>query len=369
MPGLLPRQPPVHLDHRLRAIRTRIQRKALDGYLVTSPLDQFYLTGFDGEDGAALILLNKVYLITDGRFEESAERIAPWAQVFVRKCPLIKALSRIARRLRLKRIGFDPATMTVQNLLAFRQAIAPARLVSLPGPVGDLRLLKDATEVAAIEKAIQVAEEGFKRVIRRLRVGMTEREIAADLHHEMVRLGASDASFPIIVAEGANSSLPHAMPGNRQIHSGSAILLDWGATVSHYRSDLTRMVFVHRIPPRFLRMYRGVLAAQMEAIQAIRPNVRMCDVDRRARQCLRQARLDRYFTHGTGHGLGLEIHEAPRLARRIQDELRPGMVVTVEPGVYFPGVGGVRIEDDVLVTETGCRVLTTLAKDLDSMVV
>ncbi|HSW44335.1 MAG TPA: M24 family metallopeptidase, partial [Phycisphaerae bacterium] len=247
----------------------------------------------------------------------------------------------------------------------------PARLVPIAGVTRDLRLIKDSAEVSTLEKAIRIAESAFLRVFfgRRFRPGMTERELAAELQHEMLRQGADGEAFPIIVAEGPNSSLPHAVPGNRRIRRGSAILVDWGAVCRHYRSDLTRVVFVHRIPPRFRRMYEAVLAAQAEGIQAIRPGVRMCDVYERARASLETAGMVRHFTHGLGHGIGIDIHEPPSLSKRMVEPLKAGMVVTVEPGVYFPGIGGVRIEDDVLVTESGARVLSRLPKDLDLMVI
>jgi Xaa-Pro aminopeptidase len=198
---------------------------------------------------------------------------------------------------------------------------------------------------------------------------MTERELAAELGHEMARLGATEPSFPIIVAEGANAAFPHAVPGDRRLREGSAVLIDWGATVDHYRSDLTRVIFIRRIPPRFRRMYLSVLAAQREGIAAIKPGVRMCDVDGKARRVLKRAGMGRQFSHGLGHGIGLDIHEAPRLSAREKEPLEAGMVVTVEPGVYLPGIGGIRIEDDVLVTDTGQRALTSLPTEIDEMVV
>jgi len=363
------RQPSPQIADRLRACRTKITQKALDGYLVTNRTDQYYLTDFNGEDGAALILRKRVVLLTDGRFAEEAARFAPWATAVVRTVSLSEALGRLARRHRPGRIGFDPGRITVKLHTAVRRAVRPAKLVAVPGLVEGLRLIKDATEVAALTRAVRIAESAFKSVIGRLRLGTTERQLAAALQHEMIRRGASEASFPIVVAEGARSSLPHAVPGDRRIRAGSAVLIDWGAVVGGYCSDLTRVVFVHRIPPRFRRMYENVYAAQAEAIQAIRPGVRMCDVDARARRRLERASLGRRFSHGLGHGIGLDVHEAPRLAKRVIEPLEAGMVVTVEPGVYLPDVGGVRIEDDVLVTRSGCRVLSRLPKDLGSMVI
>lgn len=365
-PRALPR-PPDPLDDRLASCRARIQRKSVDGYLVTNRADQAYLTGFDGEDGAALILPKKIYLLTDGRFQAEA-RETRWAVPVFRKGNLPDALRPILNRHRVRRLGFQPEAMSVATHVALSKAIRPIRTVGINHLVPELRMTKDVREVASIEKACRVAEDAFKAVLRGLKPGMTERQIAADLQHEMIRGGATEASFPIIVAEGPHSAKPHAVPGARKIKTGSAVLIDWGATVEGYRSDLTRVVFIRRIPPRFRKMYTCVLEAQEAAIRAIRPGARMCDVDAAARNVLKKAKMDRYFTHGLGHGLGRDIHEAPRLSRNETRPLAAGMVVTVEPGVYRAGLGGVRIEDDVLVTERGCRVLSRLSKRLDDMV-
>ena len=369
MPAHRHRQPPPIIASRLRAVRVNIQQKSVGGYLVTNRTDQFYLTGFDGEDGAALVLPQQVYLLTDGRFAQEAATAAPWASAVIRTGSLAEALARLTRKHRLRRIGFQPAHLSVRDHAVLRKTIRPAKLVPMPPLVDKLRLIKDVSEAAALTKAVRVAEAAFKATIRRIRPGMTERQLAARLQHEMIVRGASTASFPIIVAEGPNSSLPHARPGNRRLRPGSAVLIDWGAAVDHYCCDLTRVIFIRRIPPRFRRMYQHVLAAQAEAIKAIRPGARMCDVDAVARARLKQAGLARRFAHSLGHGLGLEVHEPPRLAKRVTEPLQAGMVVTVEPGVYFPGLGGVRIEDDVLVTPDGCRVMSSLTRDLEAMII
>lgn len=363
-------EPPPVIARRLQACRAKIQEKSVSGYLITNRIDQFYLTGFDGEDGAALILPRQVYLLTDGRFREEAQRDAPWARAVVRTSgPMADALAKVVRRHKLDRVGFQPNALSVAAHQVLRKALAPARLVAMPPVVDELRLTKDSSEVAAVERAIEVAEGAFQAVVRRIKPGWTERRLAAELEHEMLLRGASGPSFPTIVAEGPNSSIPHYRPGDRRIREGSAVLIDWGATVGHYHSDLTRMVFIRRIPPRFRRMYENVLAAQETGIRAIRPGIRALEADRAARRTLKQAGMDQYFAHSLGHGLGLEIHESPRLAMKVEDVLRPGMIVTVEPGVYYPGIGGVRIEDDVLVTQDGGRVLTHLPKDIDAAVV
>ena len=204
-------RPSSVIERRLEAIRTKIQQKSLDGYLINHRVDQYYSTGFDGEDGAVLILPKSVILLTDGRFTEAAASEAPWAKAVIRKKSLVEATARAIKRHRLIRLGFNPATMTLQTYRDLSKAIRPTRLVPLPTLVQELRNLKDAGEIAAIEKAAEIAESAFLTVARRLKTGMTERQIAADLQWEMVRRGASDVAFPLIVAEGANASLPHAV--------------------------------------------------------------------------------------------------------------------------------------------------------------
>ncbi|UCD27653.1 MAG: aminopeptidase P family protein, partial [Planctomycetota bacterium] len=287
----------------------------------------------------------------------------------IRQGPLPETLAKIVKRHRIQRLGFQPEYLTVDTLAKLRRVLRSTRMVALPSVVGQLRLIKDDSEVTAIKKAIRVAESAFRAVLRRIRLGMTERQLAALLQHEMLDRGAEEASFPIIVAAGANSSRPHAQPGDRKIRTSDAVLIDWGAKVDRYCSDLTRVIFIRRIPPRFKRIYENVLEAQKKAIQAIRPGIRMCDVDAIARKALKRARMDKWFAHGLGHGLGIDIHEPPQLAKTVTEPLQKGMVVTVEPGVYRAGMGGIRIEDDILVTEKGCRVLSSLTKDLDRMVV
>lgn len=357
------------IAQRLTSLRQKIQQKRVEGYLVSNRVDQYYLTGFDGEDGATVVLPNRVYLITDGRFAEEAQIQAPWARAVVRTGPLAEAIGKVVQRHRLSRIGLDPAYTSLAGHTALRKACRSVRLVSIPGIIGELREIKDSTEVTAIRRAVEIAESAFQHVIKRIRPGMTERQLAADLLGQMLRRGASGSSFPIIVAEGPASSLPHARAGDRKIQVGSPVLIDWGALADHYCSDLTRVVFIRKIPPRFRRMYEYVLAAQQAGIEAIRPEVPCKKVDAQARGVLRRAGMDKAFSHGLGHGIGLDIHEAPRLAQKSEDVLKAGMVVTVEPGVYFPGQGGIRIEDDVLVTEDGCQVLTHLPTDLDEMIV
>jgi Xaa-Pro aminopeptidase len=218
-------------------------------------------------------------------------------------------------------------------------------------------------------KALRIAEQAFLAMRETIRVGQTELQMAGRLEYEMKIRGAAMPAFPTICAEGPNSALPHAHPGTRKVKKRSAILFDWGARYRGYNSDLTRMVFVDSIPPKFREIYDIALEAQMAAIEAIQPGRRMCDIDAVARNRIKKAGFGEAFSHGLGHGLGLNVHESPALSWRSEQELEPGMLVTVEPGIYLPGVGGVRIEDDVLVTENGRRVLSRLSKKLADQIV
>ena len=363
-----PPQPPEHLADRLRRLRHEMRDRKLSAVLATSLPDQFYLTGFDGEDGAALITPRAVHLITDGRFDQQADVQAPWARKLVRKGPLEPAIARLAGRFRLARIGLQPDTLTLQQFRQLAAALKTTRLAPAPDLIHHLRMQKDPTEIQAIRRAVAIAERAFVKLRPSIRPGQTERQIAARLEYLMRTLGADGPSFPTIVAVGPNASLPHARAGDQSATSGSAILIDWGARLGMYCSDLTRVLFVGRIPPRLGKLYQVVLDAQLKAIQAIKPHVAANRVDAVARRRIRAAGFGQNFRHGLGHGLGLQVHEQPRIAARSKTQLLPGMVFTVEPGIYLPGLGGVRIEDDVAVTPDGVQVLSTLTKDLQSMV-
>lgn len=345
---------------RIKGLRESLAGRRLDGYFVQDRMDQYWLTGFTGEDGGVLVTPKSVTLITDGRFDEAADHEAPYARKFLRKKRTPDMTAKAFTRARLGRLGFNPDHMTVREHSAYRKLLRPTKLVASDGLIGPLRAAKDATEVERIRAAIRVAEQAFEEVRRWLKPGTTEREIAARLVYEMQRRGAQGEAFPTIVASGPNSSLPHYEAGARRISENDILLIDWGAQVDWYRSDLTRVLWLGSIPPRLREIFKIVREAHDRGIDAVRPGVKAEDVDRAARQVIVKAGFGDQFNHALGHGIGVATHEAPRLGIGSTDELRPGMVVTIEPGVYLPGLGGVRIEDDVLVTATGHEVLTTL---------
>lgn len=355
---------PALCAERLSRLRGEMARLKLDGYLVLDRKDQYWLTGFSGEDGGVLVSPTTVTLLTDGRFDQTADIEAPWARKILRKTRTPEVTARILKRSRLGRIGFDPGHMNVATHAVISRLIRPARLVSASGLILGMRKRKSAEELQGIRRAIRIAEDAFQAVQPQIRPGQTESEIAAALVFEMLKRGATEPSFPTIVAAGANASLPHYSPTDRKLGPGEPLLIDWGARAGWYVSDLTRMVWTGSIPRELGSIYGVVREAHDQAIAVIKPGMKAVAVDRVARGVIEKAGYGPRFNHALGHGIGLDVHEAPRLGIASKDVLEAGMVVTVEPGIYLPGLGGVRIEDDVLVTENGHQVLTSLSTAL-----
>ena len=361
---------PPHLSARLTALRAAQHKKKLPVLLVNYGPDVSYLTGFEGDDSWALVTPESVWLITDSRYSQQVSQQCPWVRMVVRKKGLAEALARIMGRSGIGVLAAQEESLTVREERSLRTALSKCGhkvvLKTAAGLVVPLRNCKDAVEIKLIEQAVAVAEHGFEKLKAGLRPGMSENEIAALLVYEMRRRGAEDASFETIVAAGANGSLPHYRPGSVKLENNSALLIDWGAWVEGYRSDLTRMIFVGQVPRKVEEIYQVVREAQQAAIAAIKPGMTGNEVDKIARNIIKKAGYGKAFGHSLGHGIGRDIHEQLSLSPRSTVILEAGMVVTVEPGIYLPGIGGVRIEDDVLVTPGGHRVLSTLPNDIGS---
>jgi Xaa-Pro aminopeptidase len=284
---------------------------------------------------------------------------------------LIAAVRDVLRRHKVNRLAVQGEHLTVQWWQRLSKEIGPGRLTSVAEVVSDLRRVKDPHEVRAIRKAIRLAERAFRELVHQGAgglVGRSERDVAAELEHRMRRLGADKAAFETIVAAGAHGSIPHYRPGTAEIQRDQPVLVDWGARVEGYCSDLTRVVFTGRIPPKLAEIHQVVVCAQGAALAAIRSRIGCKTADASARGVIERAGYGREFVHGLGHGIGRQVHEAPALTRFSKGRLRAGMIVTVEPGIYLPGIGGVRIEDDVQVTSDGCRKLSALPRALSAMV-
>ncbi|MFN0134673.1 MAG: M24 family metallopeptidase [Phycisphaerae bacterium] len=350
---------PVH-HHRLNLVRAEMAARKLDAYLIFDRMDQYWLTGFNGEDGGVLITPTKVTLITDGRFSETADREAAWAKKVIRIKRGPDSYAKVIKSSKAAKVGFEPTHLNVYNYSEIAKLTKPQRLVSAAGLIAKHRAAKMPHEVDAIRRGIRIAQDAFEAVRPQVKVGVTESWVAARLEFEMKQRGAGAVSFSTIVAFGPNSSLPHYEPTNRKLADGECVLIDWGAKVDRYCSDLTRTFYPTSIAPALGKAFSAVREAHDRAIAVIKPGMKGSAVDKVARDHLRKAGYDKQFGHGLGHGIGLNIHEAPRLGKKSDDVLKPGMVVTIEPGVYLPGIGGVRLEDDVLITETGCEVLSSL---------
>ena len=304
-------------------------------------------------------------LFTDGRFTIQAKEETRGIRVHVHKGSLLVAVGEHLRARKRQKIAVSPSHLTLSGWKTLRKAAGSnLKWAAIDGLVETLRAVKDASEIARIRDAARVGSQVMEDTIRMIRPGVTELEIAAEIGYRMRRKGASGESFEAIVASGPRSALPHARPTARQIGKNELVVLDLGAILRHYCSDLTRTVHVGKASTRVRQWYHAVLDAQAAARDALKSGVPCAAIDAAARNILHRKGLGRYFVHSTGHGIGLEIHENPRIARDQKTKLQTGNVVTLEPGVYVEGVGGIRIEDDALVTPSGCEILTTTPREL-----
>jgi Xaa-Pro aminopeptidase len=361
----------MDFEIRREKVRKAMRKLGVEALLVSDFNNVTYLTGFTGEDSYLLVREKDETLLTDGRFTTQLGEECPGLDLLVRK-PGISMLQAVIRALKsseIERLAIEADSMTVGLEDKISDKLPNLAIMPTTGLVEKLRLVKDREEIDLIREAIRQAERAFGVIRASLRPEMTEKQICNELEHELRLFGAKDAAFPSIVAMGPRAALPHAIPGKDRLADHDSLLIDWGACEGLYRSDLTRTLATGKIPPKFARIYKTVLDAQRKAIDAIRPGATSQDVDDAARSVIARAGYGRRFTHGLGHGIGLQVHEGPRLAAKTQTVLKPGMIVTVEPGIYIPGWGGVRIEDDVLVTRNGHEVLTNVPKELDEMII
>jgi Xaa-Pro aminopeptidase len=360
----------THDGSRFRQRRERLQ-SVLEGLggdaIVVSHLPNVrYLCGFTGSAGLLLIQPDTATFFTDSRYTIQSKDEVFGARIEVAKKGLLRAAGELLRsRKSLRRVAYSPAQMTVAQKQALDAAISrKIRWINDEGAVEKLRLVKDSYEISAIRDAAAIVSKTFERTRRTLRAGMTELNLAAEIERDFKRQGAEGPSFETIVASGERSAWPHARPSRKAIGKNELVVLDQGAILRGYCSDMTRTVFVGKASRKVRSLYAAVLEALEAGKAAARPGAKAQDVDAAARSVLRRAGLARYFTHSTGHGIGLEIHESPRLGKGDQTVLTEGMVVTVEPGVYIEGLGGIRIEDDIVVTTRGAETITTAPRDL-----
>ena len=355
---------------RLKKLRLRMTRHRLDGFLVAGKKNIYYLSGFLGDDSWLLVTSERALLITDFRFREQAQKtLAPGYELQVRSSePLNSKAAGLCREIALKKIGFEEHHLNYGEFSRLKKLLRKRELRPAGELVEELRMVKDLTEIDLLRESARRTVRVLKEEIKTLRSKMTEADLSRRITIDILKDGGTPA-FPPIVAAAAHGSQPHALPSSRRLGPGMMVLIDLGAGIEAYMSDMTRTFVWGEYPRRFKTIYRAVLGAQKKALRALRPGVPASAIDREARSYLEKRGYGSYFGHGLGHGVGLEVHEKPTISANSRDVLKEGMVFTVEPGVYIPGWGGIRIEDTVLVTDDGCEILTEYPKNLESMVI
>ncbi len=350
-------------------MQTRIDRlrenfPAVDAVLVTSPVNRFWTAGFATSAGAIILTRTSAHFIADSRYIEAVTNKVP-SMVSV---PMLdtapRETAKLIASLGAKRIAYEDEAMTVAGYNEYRNAMPEVELVPMGGAINRLRAVKDETEIAYVKRAQAITEKAFEELLPYIRKGVTEREIAKWLEILMLENSSDGPAFETICVGGPNSSMPHGMPGDRPLAEGDFLTMDFGATCCGYKSDMTRTVAIGHVTDEMACVYDTVLRAQTAAIAAVKAGVIGRDIDKVARDIIDTAGYGENFGHGLGHSYGIEIHESPRFSRLCADEIPAGCLITVEPGIYLPGKFGVRIEDDILVTEAGCINLTSAPKAL-----
>lgn len=356
----------MNYKRRLERVQDAIEQRRLDALLVSYAPNIRYLCGFTGSSAALIITPRDRVLITDGRYTVQAKDEVKGARVNIeKKSALTAAAEWFKKHPRLRRIGIEATHTTMADRATLARALGRrGTLVAAPPVVENLRMIKDDDEIARIRAACHLGVKLFRTLAEKLRPGIAESEVAGELEFAARRAGVEQMSFPTIIAAGERSSLPHGRASNASVPDWGFVVCDFGVILAGYCSDMTRTVHVGRASADTVSAYEAVREAQQAALEAVKPGVSCGEVDSAARKLLYNRKLAKFFTHSTGHGVGLEIHEPPRIAAAQKDALQPGMVITIEPGIYLPRKWGIRIEDTVVVTETGCEILTPCPKEL-----
>lgn len=344
-------------------LKDLLAREGMDAFLITRPENRYYLAGFTGTSGAVLLTGSEIFLITDFRYDEQARGQSPHCKVVVANETLLETLEGLDDRISIRRLGCEGDYITHQQFKSLEEKFKDREIIPVNGLVESLRVVKDSREIEAITGAVRLSDMAYEHILPFINEGVSEKDLALEIEFFMRKNGAEGVAFQQIVASGHRSAMPHGTATDKSLKAGELLTLDFGAVLSGYNSDITRTVAVGRKDKKMDEIYGIVLEAQLAGISAVREGVRAWEVDRAARDVIENYGYGGNFAHSTGHGLGLQIHENPRLSSRDGTELKKGMVITIEPGIYLPGWGGVRIEDTVVVEENGCRVLTASPKE------
>lgn len=348
---------------RLEQLRGKLEEHEIDGILITSKYNRRYITGFTGSAGVALVSKTGAKFITDFRYVEQAENQIKDFDIVKHGGIIKEEIANQVKELKIKSLGFEKDHLTFAEYEEFNQAI-DAELVPVSGLVEKLRLYKDEGELAIMREAIKIADAAFEHILSFIRPGVKEIDVSNELEFFMRKQGAESSSFDTIVASGYRSALPHGVASDKTIEKGELVTLDFGALYKGYCSDITRTVAVGQPSDELKKIYEIVLEAELRGINGIKPGMTGKEADALTRDYITEKGFGEYFGHSTGHGLGMEVHEFPSLSHRSDTVLEPGMVVTVEPGIYIPSIGGTRIEDDIVITEDGNEVLSSSPKEL-----
>ena len=348
---------------KLQKLRKALQEQNIDGILITNGYNRRYMTGFTGTAGVAIVSQNDAVFITDFRYTEQAAAQVQDFRIVQHEATIIEEIATQVTNMGIKLLGFEKDTVSYGTYELYKNIIQ-ADLVPISGLIEKIRLIKTQQEINIIKVACEIADHAFTHILDFIKPGKTELEVSNELEFFMRKQGATQSSFDIIVASGLRSALPHGVATNKVIEKGDFVTLDFGALYNGYISDITRTVAVGEPSEKLVDMYNAVLASQLLALEKVGPGLTGVQADAIARDYLKEKGYGEAFGHSLGHGIGLEVHEGPGLSMRSNTVLEPGMAVTIEPGVYLPGIGGVRIEDDILITETGNELLTHSSKEL-----
>ncbi|MEL3961626.1 Xaa-Pro peptidase family protein [Lysinibacillus endophyticus] len=348
---------------KLEKLRKALIDENVDAILITNQYNRRYMTGFTGTAGVAIVSQNDAVFITDFRYTEQAKKQVQNYRIVQHEGILFKEVANQVEKMGIKTLGFEKDTMTY-GVYENYKSLLKANLVPLSGLIEKIRLIKNEQEINIIKVACEIADQAFTHILEFIKPGKTELEVSNELEFFMRKQGAQASSFDTIVASGVRSALPHGVATNKTIEKGDFVTLDFGALYNGYVSDITRTIAVGQPSDQLIEMYNTVLQSQLFALEKVGPGMTGIEADAIARDYLTSKGYGEAFGHSTGHGIGLEVHEGPALSSRSETVLEPNMVVTIEPGIYLPGIGGVRIEDDVLITETGNEKLTHSKKEL-----
>ncbi|WP_031514895.1 M24 family metallopeptidase [Desulfofalx alkaliphila] len=354
------------MNKRVQKLQQGLSENKIDAMLVERLDNVRYLSGFTGTNAKLLVTAEKLYLYTDFRYIDQAKEQCPGAEiikVIQLGNDIFEKIMATAKQWGINRLGFETDYVTHENYQNMVQYLPETELIPVKGITEGIRMVKDQEELRLLEHAVALADRAWAEVLPHVKPGITEKQFALELEIIMRRLGAERPAFNIIVASGPRGALPHGVASDRVINTGDMVTVDFGAVYKGYHSDITRNFVLGSPSAKQQEIYKIVLEAQVSGINAVKPGVAASAVDAAARGVIERYGYADYFGHGTGHGVGLVIHEGPRLSPQDNTELQPGMVVTVEPGIYLPGWGGVRIEDILLVTEDGARILTKTPKE------